>query len=330
MRRIIGLFAAALFIGGLAHAEAPEGRTGADTYRLYSATNVPLGANQVRSGSGYLYKVIVSSPGNGSSASVDFYDSNGSNANKKFTIQVDTTSMTGAQEFTFGIAISSGLRTVFSTSAAAGYGSVQAIYSPGVQQNYRVWQSSFMPVDSSTHVISNRRVLLHKVIVLKKGAGTSVLGFYNQRSTTTSLANRKFNLDLTDGVKEYTLNAMFPDGLVVMAPSAGTTAAEYILLYKQNPPLDWDYWNVYHATFAVTNQAIFAGRGVFGGVVNGDISATGNLKAYNSNGTANTQITEIDGDTQFSRRMFDVNVSSGLTITTVGPGEFSVLWRRLR
>jgi hypothetical protein len=327
MLKRMSFLAAFLLIGGIASAEPLPGKEGPESYRLYKASDVAAGTNKIAN-SAFLHKVIISSPSASATSEIEIHNTQGGATQEVFTVQADTTNVTGLTEWTFDVYLSSGLTAKYTASAATG--AVTLVYGSGPQQDYKVWQSSFIVADTSTHTIAAGPVLLHKVMVLKKGAGTSVLGIYNQNSATTLSANRIADIDMVDGAREYVFNVMLSSGLTVMSPTAGTTAPEYVLIYKKNPPRDWEAWSVYHTTATFTTKAIFAGRGVFGGILNGDVDATSQITLYNANGTATNPITKVDGDKQFSRSMYDVNVSSGLTFTNVGNGRYSILYRRLR
>jgi hypothetical protein len=332
----ITAFFLAGFVGGSSYAEQPQEPGGPEVYRVYKGTNAAAGSNKLTN-SAFLHKVIVSSPAavDYSTWSVlDIYNSQGDNTNKVASVQISTNEVTGLKSWTFDIYMSSGLRVNHSTGSSAlsdQGGSVQVIYNRGgVQQDYRVWRSSFMAVDTSTHIINAAQTYLHKVSVLKKGAGTTKLRIYNQNTSSPSSLEIMSEIDLADAARDYVYNVMMSSGLTINVNSVGTTTSEIMFFYEPNAPRDWEYWSSTYTTGAVTTRNVMVGRGVFGGVINGDVDATGNLKIYDSNGVANDQLAEIDADTQFGKTDYDIHFSSGLTYTNTGNGMFTILYRRLR
>lgn len=321
MNKLITFLAAFFLLGGVVKAEVPLGSENPAEYRVYKATDVQTSTNKI-SNSAYLHKVIISS-GSTAASTLDIY--NGQSAsNKVMRIQTDSTTVSGPTEMIFDLYMSSGIYTDYTSTGGA-----TVIYSQsGAQQNYKVWASSFIINDAIAHRIGVGPILVHKIIILKKGAGTCVLGLFNQDSASPTDGNRVANIDLAGAQREYVLDAMLPVGLTLKASGAGSTVPEYIVIYKKNSRRDSEYWNIYHSTFTQTNKAIFAGEGIFGGILNGVVDTAGDIKVYDSNGTASKLRGTITSDTQFSRIMYDVNVSSGLTFTNTGTGGFSILWRR--
>ena len=225
-----------------------------------------------------------------------------------------------------------GMSVTLTTGNASGdqAGSVQIIYQNGPIENFRVWSSSFIPSDTSTRTLVVGPGILHKVSVLKAATGTSALRIYNASSTAPT--EYLSQIDLTAGDREYDFNVSAASGITVNIDQNGTVSAEVMFFFKRHPMRDWEYWTPFFASGTVTNAAIFAGRGVFGGVLNGDNVATSQLTVYDSNGTANNKIADIDGATvfDFDDSNYEVHVTSGLTVTSVGAGQYTIRYRRLR
>ena len=317
----LGFLAAFLLIGGIAHAEQPIS-AGPSNYRLYKSSNIATGSNRI-TGSAYLHKVIISSP---SSSTLDIYNAQGSNENKVATIQISTTNYgSGVTSLDFGIYLSSGIRTVH--TAATTLGSAQLVFAPAPQQDYRIYNSSFIVSDTSTHTIQKGPVLLKRVLVLKPATSASSLRIWNQHSATVDTINQVADIDITT-CTQIDFDVMLSSGLTVsFNPNA---SGEVMLIYKGNPSRDYDYWSSTYTTGSVTNRQVIAGRAVFGGVINGKGSSASHLKVYDASGSATKQIAELRGTQPFNRQMYDAHVSSGITVTSSGSGTYTILYRRVR
>lgn len=333
----VGIFAA-FIIGDKIYAEFPT-PTGIANYRLYRSSDVSAGTNKIENGA-FLRKIIVSSAAAvdfSTAAVLDIYNSRAATSNKIATIQLSTNEVTGMTEWAFDTYLSSGLTVNHSTGNASGdvAGAVQVIYTKGVQENTRVYSSSFMVVDVSTYNIAPGPVLLQKISVLKKGNQTSGLRVYDQYSVSvpSNVATNKIiaNIDLVGGgAREYLFNTVLSSGIAINAASVGTIAPEIAIFYKRNPSYDYEYWQSTGITGTTTNKALFAGKGTFGGVLVTSATATSTLTVYDSNGTDTNKKAVIDGGTISPLKMFDVTVSSGLTVTSVGTAKFTLLYRRIR
>lgn len=314
---------AACFAGAFAFAEPRRGLEDPANYNTYRSSNIPSGNSQIAYGA-YLHKVIISSPSADTAGStVTFYNASGGQVNEVFRINVSTAYLTGLSEFNFGLYFSTGLRTGF---AGATLGAVQAIYKPnGVPQGAKVWTSSFTAIDTSTYTVVKGPVLLHKIMVLAPATGAAVLRVHDQYSATPAKVIAQ--IDLNTAVKEYEFNVMLSSGITLNATAA---TGRILVLYKQNAPRDWEYWNCKLTSGTVTTATLATGRTVFGGVVNGVADATGQLSVYDSQASATTKLADIDSVTTFGRKMYDVEVTSGVTVSNVGTGAYTVLYRKLK
>ena len=336
MKKIILAALAACAIGGVIHAEPAPGQADPANYRIYKASDVVAGAAKIANSS-FIHKVVISSPSNvdaSTNSVLNIFNAtdNTTNINPRFRVQLSSNEVTGATEWTFDIHNSSGLRVDHSTgdvNAGDVAGKVTVIYanpSPG----YQVWSSSFMTVDTSTHAIARGPVLLHKVSVLKKSGGGSGLRIYDQYSSSTDTNRTIADIDITDTAREYVFNTILSSGITLYNTDDNTVDGDIMVFYRERPSRDFEMWESTRVTGTVSEKALFVGNGVFGGVLVTSATATSHLKVYGSNGTTSFQITEIDGMTTKPAQMFDVEVSSGLTVTSVGNAKYTVLYRRRR
>ena len=327
VKKMLKAFLAAFFlVGGIVGLVKAEGilDNSPGKYRLYKSSTVPSGSNVV-SKSAYLYKVVVTSP---SASTLDIYNNSGTNANKFATIQVSTNEFTGPKSYEFGVYLSSGIRAVH--TAGGTLGDVSIIYADKYPpNNATVWKSTFGAVNTSTQTIARGPVLLHSVKVLKKGAGTTVLRIYDQYTTSVNANQKIAEIDLTNH-QDYTFDVLLSSGLTYNVNSTGSSAADIMMLYKVNPPRSYEMWTSTYTSGSVTNRSVFAGRGVFGGAINGTVAATSMLTVRDSNGTATKPIGSFIGSATYGAVPYDVVVSSGLTVTSVGSGTYTIRYKRLR
>lgn len=330
MKRLLIAFLAAVSLSGLASAEpARTPYEGMEYYKTYNSSNVTSTSGRIAYSS-YLHKVIISSAaavtGTGGST-VAFYNANGSATGLAFAVSLSTNDITGPQDYTMDIWMSSGIYAVNMTTGQVG--SMQVTYMRNsAPNNAKIWQSSWSYVDVATHTLAGGPVLLHSVKVLTKGTGTTSMRLYNSQAAAPASNSILGQVDLT-AVGEYDFDVLFSSGLTINCASIGSaTPAGVLLTFKRNPPRDWEVWRSTMVTGTITNVSLGAGQYVLGGVVNGTANDTGQLTIYDSNGTANNKIAEVDAVLTFGKKMFDVVTSSGITVTHQGTGTFSVLYRK--
>lgn len=336
MRKFLFTLLAAAGLAAGVRAEGTGTKYEGEHYATYKSTDALFSATgqTVYAGSAILHKVIISSPsynvGHSTNAVFQIYDGQSGSGQLRAEVNTSTQSVAGVTEYTFDIAMSSGIFTDFSGSGTNG--KMTIIYSrarPSSPDRYRVWSSTFMPADTAVHRISAGPVLLHKIIVLTKGTGTAILTAYDSfvtASPQTSL--RVAAVDLTDTAREYTYNVLCSSGITIQSSGAGTVVPNFILLYKRNPSQDYEVWKSTFTSGTATSLNPFDGAAIFGGVINGDSVSGSYLDVYDSQGAASQQIAHIDGISSFDRRMFDVETSSGLSFSSSGNGLFSILYKR--
>lgn len=332
---LIALLAAAGLASGV-NAEGTGTKYDDGNYAVYKSTDAVLSTTgqTVVTGSVILHEVIVSSPSNNvdvsTNAVLQIYNGTTSAGALRAEVNLSTQSVSGVAKYTFDIAMSSGIWTDFSGSGTNG--KVTMTYSQhrlASPDMYRVWSSTYMAADTGVHRLAAGPVLLHKIIVLTKGTGTSVLTVYDSYvSASPSASNRVAGIDLTDAAREYTFNVLCSSGITFQASGAGTVGPTFIVLYKRNPSQDYEVWRATFTTGAVGATAVYAGPAVFGGVVNGDSVAGSSVTVYNANGAESSPITTIFGTSSFDRRMYDVQTSSGITYSGGGNGLYSILWKK--
>lgn len=334
---LITLLAAAGLAAGV-QAEGTGTLYNAGNYALYKSSLAVISSTgqQVVSGSAILHKVIVSSTVFNVDVSTNglfqIYDGQGSNAALRAEVDITTFSVTnGNREYTFDIAMSSGIWTDMSSSQGTG-GAVTLIYSnmrPSSPGKYRVWTSSYSAADTAVHRLVAGPVLLHKIIVLEKGTGTSVLTAYDSYETASPTGTRRIaGIDLTDTAREYTYNVLCSSGITFESSGAGTVNPKVMVLYKRNPSQDYEVWRSSFTTGTLTNQAISTNNSaVFGGIINGDSVTASQVTVYDSQGAASRPLAVFDGTSSFDRRMYDIQASSGITITSTGNGLYSILYK---
>lgn len=330
MKRLLIAFLAAVSLSGLASAEpARTPYEGMEYYNTYNSSNVTSTSGRIAYSS-YLHKVIISSAaavtGTGGST-VAFYNANGSATGLAFAVSLSTNDITGPREYTMDLWMSSGIYAVNMTTGQVG--STQVTYMRNaVPNNAKVWQSSWSYVDVATHTIAAGPVLLHSVKVLTKGSGTTSMRLYNSQAAAPTSNTILGQVDLS-AVGEYDFDVLFSSGLTINCASIGSgSPAGVLLTFKRNPSQDWEMWRSTMVTGTATTQSLGVGNYLLGGVLNGTVSATGQLTLYDSNGTANNKIADVDSVLTYGKRMFDVVTSSGLTYSNTGSGTFSVLYRK--
>lgn len=332
---LIALLAAASFAVGV-KAEGTGTRYNAGAYNIYASSDAVSSATgqTVYSSPAILHKVIISSPSYDADVSTNsvFQIYDGVNAGTRLRAEVNLSTFSlsgGATEYTFDIAMSSGIWTDYSGSVTRG--KVNLIYSrprPADPQKYKVWSSTYMPADTNIHTVSTGPVVLHKIIVLTKGTGTAILSVFDTNGSTTS--KKIAGIDLTDAAREYTYNILCSSGITFTSSGAGTVVPSFIALYKRNPSQDYELWQ---STFTTGTQSLLApptvGPGwIFGGVVNGDSVAGSYLDVYDSTGPATGTIAHFDGGGSFTRKMYDVSLTNGLRYSTSGNGLYTILYKR--
>jgi hypothetical protein len=338
-KSLIGLLAVPLLCGAaLAEPKASPGNM--QNYNTYRSTDlaVTTGADIIRTS--VLHKVIVSSASPvqySSNAVVAIYNSYGGASNIVASVQVSTDHVTNTKEWTFDVPMSSGIYVTMTGTGDTGEGKAQLIYSPirsGSPDGVRLWQSSYSVVDTAVHVITTKPCLVHKISVLKKGTGTAVLTVYDQRATTAMTSRRVAAIDLTDTAREYNYDMYLSSGLTIKS-SGATSSPEIMVFYKENPSQDYEIWRATCTSGTMTAQYISystdvakSGSYLLGGVVNGDSVSGSSLKLYDSVGASSGLIASIDGGSSFDKRMYDVNLSSGLTISSVGDGLYTILYKK--
>ena len=337
----VWLFAALLFSGGVLHSEPWEnGPRRPSEIKVWKSTNVAAAGTAVKvSNSAFLHSVSVSSPAavdSSEAAVLTIYGSQDGTGDILARIQTSTTQLTSneIQRWPLDIYASTGFSVTFTTGDAAGdqAGAVQVVYQNGPPQNFKVWSSTFFATDTSTHSVYVGKAILKKVAVLKAATGTSALRLHNSTHTAITLADKVAEIDVTGGDREFDMNLVFTRGIMASVNAAGTATGDVMLFFKKAPPLDWEYWTPNYSSGTVTTKAIFAGRGVFGGVLNGDGVADSQLTVYDSNGTANNTVAIISGDTafDFDESNYEIHVTSGLTVSSVGAGQYTIRYRKLR
>ena len=334
--------AAGLLIGGFSVTLAEpivNGPRNPATMKVWRSTNVAPATNTATkvSNSAFIHQVLVSSPAavhRSSHAVLTIYGSQDGTGDILARVQTSTTELSSneIQRWVYDIYASTGFSLTFSTGnlSTDEDGAVQVIYQNGPPEGFKVWQSTWFASDTSAHRLGLGPILLHKVAVTKAATGTSSMAIHN--ADASSPANLIGTIDLTAGDREYDFDVMCSSGLTVKIDQNGTIPGEVMLFFKKNPSRDWEYWTPKFASGTVTNLALFTGRGVFGGVINGDNVADSRLTVYDSNGTANNQIAQIAGDAVFDadEANYEVHVTSGLTITSVGAAQYTIRYRRLR
>lgn len=336
--------AACLFLGGSSIAVAEpitNGKRRVADMQVWKSTSVAATAGVAvkLSNSAFIHSVIVSSPAavdSSAQAILTIYGSQDGTGNILARIQTSTNEFTTGEvtRYPMDIYASSGLSVIFSTGNATGDqpGVVQILYAKGPPQDYKVWQSSWFASDVTTHTLAGGPVLLHKVVVTKAATGTSNMRIYNNNSASPTASTLVSQIDLTAGHREYDFDVALSSGLQVNIDQNGTISGEVMFYFKKNFPRDWEYWTPYFASGTITTRRIYTGRGVFGGVLNGDNIALSQMTVYNSSGTATTPLALISGQTvfDFDDANYEVATSSGLTFSSVGNGQYTIRYRRLR
>lgn len=326
--------ASVLALCGVSRAELPTVPNSGGNYRLYIATDLAPGTNTIVGGTAFLHKVIVSS-GAGvdiSSMSVlDIYNSRTNASNPVAKIQLSTTNVTAPVEWTFNIALSSGFVVNHSTGEAgrADYpGKVTAIYKNG-SPGYDVWQSSgFFSIDAATHVFTRGPVLLHKIMVLKKASATQRLKVYDSFNNPPAENKKVIDIDLSAAAREYTYNILFSTGMTFYANADVTTDGDVLFLYKKNPSTDYEMWRSTCVFGSVSAVNLVSGPAVLGGISNGVVDSTGELIVYDSNTGAVGRRAVVSASSTFDTQKYDLYMSSGITVTNKGSGQFTILYKK--
>jgi hypothetical protein len=330
------LTAAGLAVG--VRAEGTYTRYNSGFYKTYKSSDAVSSATgqTVYAGSAVLHKVIVSSAaysvGVSTNAVFQVLDGNGSSAALRAEVNLTTQTLSsGVTEYTFDIAMSSGIYTKYSGNVTTG--NVNLIYdkiNAASPQGYRVWSSTYIPADTSVHNIAAGPVLLHKIIVLTKGTGTAILTAYDsRRPSSLSALERIAAIDLTDAAREYTYDILCSSGITLQSSGAGTVQPNFLVLYKKNPSQDYEVWKSSFTTGTTTLLPIVGGKDyILGGVINGDSVSSSTMTIYDSYGTATNRIAGVDGAASFDRKMYDVKISSGITLSSTGNGLYTILYKR--
>jgi hypothetical protein len=285
-----------------------------------------------------LYKVIV-----GSAAAVDFstgavlslYDSTGPATGLQVSIQVSTNIVPdGNQTWNFRKVFVNGFTMQLSTGLNSGdeNGAVTALFYRGIPPNFDVASSSFLVVDSSTHVLRAGRTLLRSIKVMKPDTGGNASIEVYDAATAAGIsasANQKISMQL-DTMREEFFDGEFPSGLVVNFENLGASDAEVYIEFEPLYPGDrQEYWSLYHSSAAETTENPFDGPGVFGGVFNGTSTPTGQITIYDSASGATGIVGTFDANTLLSEQV-PVILENGLVYTTTGASPWTIRYRRVR
>lgn len=354
MKKLV-LFAALLLSGGILFAEPiANGPRSPGKMEVWKSTDVvAITSGTINYGfSAFIHQVIISSPAQvdtSTDAVLTLYGRDPRSIDPPFgRIQVSTREITtdAIQRWTFDIYASTGFSVKFSTGALREgqgvdinqAGSAQILYKDYVPEDFKVWASSFIPVESSTKTIAKGPVLLHKVAVNKIGTGAGgEMRIFNAYTTSTVVGDIIAEIDMKESAREYDFDVMLTSGLTVNF-STGTVYPDVTLFYKTNPPRDWEWWIPILASGAMTDRVMVKGRCVFGGVLSGDAVAGSSFVIYDATVTNTPKMLEIGGDTvfDFDDANYEMNMSSGIMATTkVGvpaarTGKFTIRYRRLR
>ncbi len=343
------LITAAIFLllGSMAFAEPIEsGPRDPSRMRIWKSTNptASVAPPTEYAGSSYLHQIIVSSPSASHTSTGTVVEVWGSTTGPVIhRVQLSTITYAGQTPYrwTYDTYLSSALWVVRSSETGTGIndGSAQIVFKEGPIRDFRLWQSSaFLPIDIATHVITAGPVLLHKVSVLNKGTGVGdYLRIFNSNPASAGdVANQIARINISSGsvFREYDFNVMLSSGLSVVGSSTTGTAADIQVFYKKNPPRDWEWWLPYFASGTVTTAQVLDGRGVFGGVLQSSgttLSRSTSLTVFDDAGGGNNEIAEFSGAYfDFDDTPFDVHVTSGISVTATGDGQWTIRYRRLR
>src|SRR3990167_563023 len=119
--------------------------------------------------------------------------------------------------------------------------------------NFKVWNSSFINVNNSTHTIAKGPVLLHKISVFKKAATQNTdLRIFNchatQIDTCGTGANLISQIDLSTQAREWDYDILLSSGLTINSELAN---ADIAVFYKTNPGSEYEYWTPHFASGTV-------------------------------------------------------------------------------
>lgn len=362
MRKIV-LLSAFLLFGGYLYAEPIQnGPRTPDSLTIWKSSNVIPASTPVRiSSSAFLHQVVVSSPAAvtvSSNAVLSLYSAISTNTIEVNTnvlgrIQASTHAVTDSDvmRWTFDVYSSSGLSVIMSSGGIGNSaGSVQVIYQNGPPANFRVWTSSFIQTDTSTHTLSKGPVILHKVSVNKlANTPNTLMDIHNchvgASGTCATNANLIAQIDISTGARDYDFDIMLSSGLNV---TFGTATADVTFFYKTNPGSQFEYWQPHFASGSVeannlnTSRIVTNGPTVFGGILNGIQAPTSRIVVYDSMGTVASSSTYTNNSTNkiahaTGARLFDfddanysIHTTSGIAVQTEGKATWTIRYRRLK
>lgn len=305
-----------------------------------STTPKLLGGTSTIQGPVTLYKVCI-----GSAAAVDkstdsfvsIYDSTGPLGGLQMKVQVSSTVVGagGSASWRMDKKFAKGMTMVWTSGlqAAQQQGHVSLLYTNRQPVNYRVYSSSFVPVDTTSHTIVAGPAILRSIKILNPGTGSSqTMEVYNSasKSATSASFNQRISLN-TKVIGEYFFDAWFPVGLTIGFKNQGTVAADILISYQgaPNPPRTSEFWQVYHSSAAQTTKNVVVGHCVLGGVFNGTINATAQMTVYDSTTPANSTKFIYDGGLNVNEKT-PIRLEKGLTYTTRGTSPWTIFYRNIK
>lgn len=187
----------------------------------------------------------------------------------------------------------------------------------------RVYKSSYTNTADTAKAIFSGSGVLYKVIVSTPVASATVLLYDSNGGVAPEQVIGKID---ASALRNYTYHLGISSGL---AYTTDTAANNVTFLYRA--PDNYSVRKASRTATADTTKALFSGRGILRKIIMSEgNAASAKITLFNSNGTGNGVDTlfSLDGTSEVDNE-YNIFVSSGLTYTTVGTADWTIIYEKL-
>lgn len=190
-----------------------------------------------------------------------------------------------------------------------------ALVSPALSAT--VYSSSHTVTADTAAQLTPQRGVLYKVIVSSAGSTNALVTVSNGGTALATLD--------ASAQRDFEYNVIASSGLYYT--TAGTTPAQVTFLYRRNlPPHGTDEWSSVNYTSNQTTTGVMRGRGILKRVVIGKAGAGGAVTLYDGYGTSTGRVIDIIQGDNVRNVEYNVMVSSGITVTSTGSTNVTVVY----